>query len=328
MAQNFNVFAIVQGGRLQYEAVLFVASFFHKNPNFKGRLILGEPEPTDRWHEDPRINNENVRSLLLDLGAEIVPFRNGVYGSDYPNGNKIVGLTALPEGEPFVFFDTDTLFTGRINSVPFDFDKPTASMKREGTWPIVDLYGPGYTEMWRSLYDKFDLDFEPTLDMSQPDEYWKRYLYFNAGWFFGKDPAEFSTFFTHYATEIEREPPWQIETQELYPWLDQIALPLVIHKLGGGRNTIPDGMLDGDVSWHYRYLPLLYATAPDDTIEVLEKVLAPNPIKKVVKAYEPFRRLVYQGKGEKIRAMFDRDNLPRKEQVIRQRIKKQNMWFR
>jgi hypothetical protein len=328
MAQDYNVFAIVQGGRLQYEAVLFVATFFHKNPNFTGRLILGEPENSDRWDEDPSINSEQVRRLLLDLGAEIVPFQNGVFGSRYPNGNKILGLTALPEGEPFVFFDTDTIFTGRLNSVPFDFSRPTASLNREGTWPIVDLYGPGYGEMWRSLYDKFGLEYESTLDLSQPDEYWRRYMYFNAGWFFYKDPAEFATYFTHYATEIEREPPWQIETQELYPWLDQIALPLVIHKLGGGRDTIPEGLLDGEITNHYRFLPLLYATGSDDEIELLHKVLEPNPIKKVVKSYEPFKRLVYQGKGEKLRAMFDRNDLPRREQAIRQRIKKANMWYR
>ena len=72
----------------------------------------------------------------------------------------------------------------------------------------------------------------------------------------------------------------------------------------------------------------MYAVAPDDVIETVEKVLSPNKIKKVVKAYEPFRRLVFQGKGEKVRDMFDCENLPRKEMAIRQRIKKQNMWFR
>jgi hypothetical protein len=328
VAKEFNVFAIVQGGRLEYEAVLFVASFFNKNTNFAGRLILGEPQPSERWSEDPRIQNPQVRKLLLDLGAEIVPFQDGVFGSRYPNGNKIIGLTALPENEPFVFFDTDTVFTGRINAVPFDFNKPTASLNRENTWPVPDIYGPGYAEMWRSLYDQFNLDFDSSLDLSQPDEYWKRYLYFNAGWFFYKDPAEFATYFTHYATEIERAPPWQIETQELHPWLDQIALPLVIHKLGGGRDTIPRGLLDGDVSHHYRYLPLLYAVASDAVVETLEKTLAPNAIKKVMKSYEPALRLVYQGKGHKIREMFDRENLPRKEMNIRQQIKKKNMWFR
>ncbi len=328
MASDFNVFAIVQGGRLQFEAISFVATFRAKNPTFKGRLILGEPQPGERWDHDPRISDPEVRNLLLELGAEIVPFHNGVFGSSYPNSNKIIGLTALPENEPFVFFDTDTVFTGRLNSVPFDFDRPTASMKREGTWPEVELYGPGYTEMWKSLYDKFKLDFESSVDPTQPDEYWKRYLYFNAGWFFYKDPAEFATWFTHYATEILREPPWQIETQSLDPWLDQVALPLVIHKLGGGRNTLPDGLLDGSVTTHYRYLPMLYAIGSDAAVEVLEKAVSPNKIKKVLKKYEPARRLIYQGKGAKLREMFDRENLPRKEQQIRQKIKKARMWWR
>ncbi len=328
MAGNYNVFAIVQGGRLQYEAIAFVATFRHKNPNFKGRLILGEPQPGEHWEQDPRINDSEVRRLLLDMGAEILPFQNGVFGSRYPQGNKIVGLTALPEGEPFVFFDTDTIFTGRLNAVSFDFNRPSASMNRTATWPEVELYGPGYGEMWKSLYDKFDLDFDSSLDLSQPDEYWQRYLYFSAGWFFYKDPAEFATWFTHYATEIEREPPWQIETQQLDPWLDQIALPLVIHKLGGARNTIPDGLLDGDVTCHYRYLPLLYARESDAVVETLEKAVAPNQIKKVLKKYEPARRLIYQGKGRELREMFDRENLPRREKALRQQIKKARMWWR
>lgn len=329
MAQDYNVFAVIQNGRLMFEAIIFAATFRHKNPNYSGRLIFGEPEHSDRWDSDPRVSNQAVRDLLADLGAEIVPFRNGVFGSRYPQGNKILGLTALPEKEPFVFFDTDTIFCGRINAVPFDFDRPSASLKREGTWPVPDLYGPGYAEMWKSLYDKFELDFEGSLDLSQPDEYWKRYLYFNAVFFFYKDPGEFATWFLHYATEIERDPPWQIETQELYPWLDQIALPLVISRLGGGRDTIPGGLIDGEVTQHYRYLPLLYATAPDAAVAALEDAVAPNAIKKVLKAWEPARRLIYQGKGrDKVRPLFDRSDLPRREKAIRQRIKKEGWWLR
>ena len=60
----------------------------------------------------------------------------------------------------------------------------------------------------------------------------------------------------------------------------------------------------------------------------MEAAVAPNKIKKVVKRSEAFRKLVFQKKGEIIRNMFDRDNLPRKEQAIRQRIKKQNLWLR
>jgi len=329
VANKFNVFAIIQGGRLQYEAIAFAATFRHKHPNFKGRLIFGEPQHTENWAYDPTIDNDDVRRILESFDAEIIPFENRVFGSDYPYGNKIVGLTALPKGEPFVFFDTDTLFTGRLNEVDFDFDRPAASMRRTNTWPEIDLYGPGYAETWKSLYDKFGLDFDASLDMTKPDEYWERYMYFNAGWFFYKCPHEFADHFLHYATEIMRDPPYEVCTQEFNPWLDQVALPLVISKLGGGRPTESQLQLDGKVACHYRTLPLLYARESDEAIEALERAVSPNKIKKVVKKSEAYRKIVFQQKGrEIIREMFDQDNLPRKEQAIRQKIKKRNLWLR
>jgi len=69
-----------------------------------------------------------------------------------------------------VFFDTDTLITGALNDVPFDFDRPSASLRVEGTWPQPQLYEAGYTHIWKSLYQRFGLDFASSLDMEQPDE--------------------------------------------------------------------------------------------------------------------------------------------------------------
>jgi len=201
-------------------------------------------------------------------------------------------------------------------------------MRREGTWPTIELYGPGYTETWKALYDTFGLDFASSLDLTQPDEYWERYLYFNAGWFFGADPRAFGELFLEYATRIRDDPPAALVCQTLFPWLDQIALPLVVHALGGGRNTIPAGLLDGAVSCHYRVFPLLYARESDRVVDVLETVTAPNKIKKVIKQYEPIRRMIYQGRGRKVRALFDRQNLPRREQAIRNQIKRKNLWMR
>ncbi len=234
----------------------------------------------------------------------------------------------LPEGEPFVFFDTDTLITDELTEVPFDFDRPTASLKREGTWPQIELYGPGYTETWKSLYDAFDLDFESSLDLMQPEEYWRRYLYFNAGFFFFRCPKAFGERFLSYALKIRDDPPEALVCQSLDPWLDQVALPLVIHSFGGGRDTLPEGYLDGKTSCHYRVFPLLYARESDRVVEVLEAVSAPNKIKKLLKQYEPIKRMVYQNRGQKVRDMFDRAHLPRKEQAIRNRIKKAGFWMR
>ncbi|WP_371037845.1 hypothetical protein [Rhodosalinus sp. FB01] len=327
-AEPFDILVVVQAGRLQYEAVLFAASLRAMSPGFAGRLFLAEPQPGPLWSRDPRISDDATRALLRELGAEFLPFESRHFGENYPYGNKIEALAALPGDRPFVFFDTDTLVTGELAEVPFDFDRPSASLRREGTWPRLELYGPGYTDIWRSLYDKFGLDFETSLDLTEPDEFWRRYLYFNAGFFYHRDAHAFGRRFLDYALAIRDDPPPELVCQSLDPWLDQVALPLVIHSFGGGRHTLPPGYLDGRTTCHYRLLPLLYAREDDRVVEVLEQVAAPNRIKKVLKGHEAAKRLIFQGRGRKLRALFDRDALPRREQALRNRIKKAGYWIR
>ncbi|WP_172296421.1 hypothetical protein [Pseudoruegeria sp. HB172150] len=324
----FNILIVGQSGRLAYEAALFAASMRQSDPEFSGRLYIAEPQPGPLWPNDPTIRDEGLRSLVEELGGNFLPFESRHFGAAYPYGNKIEALFALPENEPFVFFDTDTLVTGEISKVPFDFDRPCASLRREGTWPQIELYGPGYGEIWGALYTKFGLDIDPTIDEGQPEEYWQRYMYFNAGWFFYRCPRIFGQRFLDYALAIRDDPPAELVCQELTPWLDQIALPMVIHSLGGARQTIPAGLLDGSVTCHYRVFPLLYAREDDRVVEVLEAVTAPNRIKKVLKEYEPLKKMVIQRKGHKVRALFDRDHLPRREQMIRNKIKRENLWMR
>ena len=327
-SKPYNIVVVGQGGRLQYEALLFAASLREKSPGFAGRLLVAEPQNGPLWDADPTIRGGDTREAFERLGAEIIPFETRHFGSTYPYGNKIEALLALPKGEPFVFFDSDTLITGDITCVPFDFDRPTASLRREGTWPEIQLYGPGYTETWKSLYDKFGLDFESSLDPVWPDEFWRHYLYFNAGFFFYECPHVFGQRFLDYALAIRDDTPPELICQSLDPWLDQVALPLVIHSLGGGRDTLPEGLLDGEISCHYRLFPLLYAREADRVVEVLETVAQPNWIKKVLKNYDPIKFMVYHGRGAKVRELFDRDDLPRREQAIRNTIKRNGFWMR
>lgn len=325
---SFNVALVGQSGRLGYEALLFLASLRAKSPKFKGRVLIAEPQPGPLWTKDPRIDLPELRDALVGLGAEIIPFDSVHFGQKYPYGNKIEMLMALPKGEPFVFFDSDTLITGELADVPFDFAHPSASLRRTGTWPQLELYGPGYTEIWKSLYDMFGLDFVSSLDLDQPDEYWERYLYFNAGYFFGACPHTFGKTFLEYALAIRDTPPETLVCQSLDPWLDQVALPLVIHALGGGRDSAAHGLLDGPVSCHYRVLPLLYARESQKVINTLEEVSAPNKVKKVLKNYDPIKRMIFQGRGAKVRALFDQNDMPRREQAIRNRIKSNGFWMR
>ncbi len=327
-SHDYNIVAVLQAGRLQYEAILLAASLRYTNPDFKGRLLLAEPQMNDCWTTNPQVRNADVLACLSQLGAEIIPFENKIFGEKYPYGNKIEALSQMPEDVPFVFLDTDTLITGDLAQVPFDFNRPSASMKRKATWPEISLYGPGYTEIWKSLYDRFGLEFETTLDLSQPDEYWQRYLYFNAGFFYHANPREFGDRFLEYAREIRDAPPDALICQTMTPWLDQVALPLVIHGLGGGRQPEVSDLIDHEVTCHYRTLPLLYARESDTVVELLEQISAPNRIKKVLKQYDPMKRIIYQGKGHKAREMFDRQNLPRREQAIRNQLKRAKLWMR
>jgi hypothetical protein len=274
---TFNILAIGQAGRLEHEAILLAASLRHSDPGFTGSLFIAEPQPGPKWRDDPRMSPRS-RSQLTDLGATLLPFETRAFGSDYPHGNKIEALSALPDA-PFLFFDTDTLITGPLSQVPFDFSRPSASMKRENTWPKIELYGPTLTQTWKSLYDRFDLDFQTSLDLAHPDDYWQRFLYFNAGWFFHESPRAFGNRFLAYARNIRDNPPEELVCQELYPWLDQITLPLVVHSFGGGRPGPGLAALDGDATCHYRTLPLLYARDSDHAVEVLETVAKDSSIR-------------------------------------------------
>ncbi len=327
MTEAFNILAVAQRGRLQYEALLLAASLRLSNPGFSGKLYLAEPQPGPRWGgEDTRIEPE-VRALLTDLGAEILPFETQVFGASYPHGNKIEAIAHLPEA-PFLFLDTDTLVYGDLLTLMFDFDKPSASMRRENTWPQSELYGPDLTQTWKSLYDRFGLDFESSLDRSWPENYWQHYLYFNAGWFFYRSPRAFGSRFLDWAREVRDNPPAELICQPLYPWLDQIVLPLVIHSFGGGRPGADLAGLDGEVTCHYRLLPMLYARESDAVVAMLERAAGMPAVKKLLKGHGPAKKMIYQGKGQLARAMFDRANLPRKEQMIRNRLKRDGLWAR
>ena len=325
MTAPYTIAAIGQAGRLQYEAILLAASLRATNPDFSG-LVIAEPQPGPLWPDDPRMTDP-ARSLLIDLGATVIPFENTAFGARYPYGNKIEALAALPP-QPFLFLDTDTLVTGPLSDLAIDFTRPSASMRRTGTWPTTELYGPTPTEVWTSLYDRFGLDFGSSLDLSQPQDYWQRYLYFNAGWFFHADPQAFGARFLTYATTIRDNRPDALLCQELNPWLDQVALPLVIHAFGGGRPGPGLAGLDGHVTCHWRTLPLLYARESDRVVAMLEQVAADRTIKRVLRLYEPFRKMIYQGRGTAARALFDRAALPRREQMIRNTLKREGLWVR
>ena len=125
-----------------------------------------------------------------------------------------------------------------------------------------------------------------------------------------------------------QRPPPELLEQTLDPWLDQVALPLVIHALGGGRDSLPHGLLDGRHSCHYRFIPLLYARESDAVVTLLEELTSPDHVKSVLDNHPPYRRLIYERHGLRLRQMFDQSALPQTEQMIRKTIKQTGLWLR
>ncbi|WP_375259623.1 hypothetical protein [Citreimonas sp.] len=319
------VLIVAQAGRLQAEALLFAASLAESSPT--ASLVVAEPQPGPLWDDDPRMDGD-ARAALDRLGARVVPFEARRFGQAYPQGNKIEALSVLPAGTPFAFFDTDTLITGDLAAVPLDPDRPAASLRRKDTWPKPDIAGHGREAIWRALYDRFDLDFDASLDTAHPPDDWRRYLYFNAGFFHFRCPHVFGQRFLHTALAIRDAPPPELTGQSLDPWLDQVALPLVIHALGGGRDALAPGWIDGRTSCHWRALPLLYARESDAIVALLERLAHRPDLKPLLARHEPLRRLVLEGEGARIRAMFDRAALPPDERAIRKRIRAAGLWLR
>ncbi|MFB1026277.1 MAG: hypothetical protein QMC33_13395, partial [Octadecabacter sp.] len=158
-SSDFDIVIVGQGGRLQYEALLLAASLKANAPNFAGTLYVAEPQAGPLWPKDPTMPGD-IKGALEAVGAVILPFVNEVFGAHYPYGNKIEALCAMPAGRNFLFLDTDTLIVGDIATLSTDFTQPSASMRRIGTWPEEDLDWPGYSAIWKSLYDRYGLDFD------------------------------------------------------------------------------------------------------------------------------------------------------------------------
>lgn len=321
----FDILLVAQAGRIQFESLLFCASLREMAPGFAGRVIVAEPQPGGAWPGDPRIDHPGLRRGLVRLGAEIRPLVAHHFGAAYPQGNKIEALTAMAEG-PALFFDSDTLVTGELRGL--EIRRPAASLRREPTWPKLQPQGPGLAEIWGALYRRFGLDFAASQDPQHGPEDWQRYLYLNAGWVAAPNGGALGALWSTMAREIRAAPPPELKGQSLDPWLDQVSLPLALSALDGGRPGPEMAGLDGALTCHYRTLPLLFARESEQVVAVLRAVTARPWLKKILKDYDPFRRFLYQGLGDRARALFDRAALPSQELLIRKRLKSHNLWMR
>ncbi|MGB0905628.1 MAG: hypothetical protein ACPGVJ_12090, partial [Mangrovicoccus sp.] len=306
---------IGQRGRVGLEAALCLASLRAADPEFCAPVYIAEPQNCDLWTEDPRMAPE-LRCCLQDMGAQILPFTAQTFGQAYPHGNKIEALAAMPQG-PALFLDSDTLITGRLSQFAFP-EHASAAPAPSPSWPSPSLYGPTRQQIWAALFAQAGLCAET--GNGGPNG---RAIYGSAAWVYAPDAPQFGEIWRRMATQIWQSPPPELAGQALTPWLDQIALPLALAaEKGGLYHGAPLPIL------HYRWLPLLYATASEAQLAALRQIAEQKPLKHLLKADPVFRRFMYQKAGARARALFDPARLPRSEMAIRKRLRRAGLWQR
>jgi hypothetical protein len=202
--------------------------------------------------------------------------RSKVFGESYPHGNKIECLTALPKGEPFVFFDSDTLILATwprcrsISTAP----RPRCGWKAPGrrssfTAPATPRSGNRSTT-GSALISKAR-STSPARRVLAPLPLFQR------GFFYYRCPACLRVPLPGDRARHPRRPAAGAGLP--------VPRPLARPGRAAARDPRPRrrarraGSRDGwtaRISCHYRLLPLLYAREPDRVVEILEPSRPPT----------------------------------------------------
>ncbi|WP_420392775.1 hypothetical protein [Acuticoccus sp.] len=272
---------VVQRGRLEREAILLVASALANGRVRPDELVACHPEPGPGWPDDPRPGPATL-GYLAERGVATRSFVNADFGARYPHSNKMYALAkcAAPSA---LFLDTDTFF---VRPIARRLSARAFYLRRGGqTFPNRET-GHSAEAIWTALYDKFGAT--PVAPARRGRNALPgQFPYYNAGAIGAPDPAGFGRTFLDTALAIERDPPPELAGQKLFPWLDQIALPIAIARVGGTVRRFDDGINrsgtgKGVALWHYHYLPRLVFEGGPAFGKAVTRVLADPAVREAL----------------------------------------------
>lgn len=290
-----NIYIIGQNGRLQYEALLCMISFLRCNNAGAANLFVCTPKNSSLWDTNPDMSNSEIAETLRSLGVNVVTFDNTHFGTRYPHSNKVYALAALPPDEPFIFFDSDHIFKAPLESVVIDFKKPIARQTALA-WPVVNKTNYSRAELWQAIYDMFNMStsnwFRDDFPISDP----RRFPYFNGGVFFGDAAGKYFNRYKYFMEELDENPPEQLDKWSLYPFLDQVTLPLVMKDLGGLNDYYDGDYPFNSISKHYFAIPYLFFQPNNEWQKISESIVNDPQFSKLFEADETFRHYFF-GEG-------------------------------
>ena len=207
---------VCQAGDLEVKAMLLAASL-HRHVSCPYEMVIAVPQPESRCGRPAA----STLRMLEGLGARAEPVWNKV-DQEYPIANKISAMAIATRGRRRIFLDTDIMCTLPFNGdvrleVPF------------GAVPADRLtWGAGAGE-WDRVYALFGLE-TPAQRVRTARTRQETPPYYQAGFILAESSVAdaLAQTWLECAQLIDRSP----DVPNKRPWLDQIALPVAVTRLG------------------------------------------------------------------------------------------------
>jgi len=258
------------------------------------------------------------------LGVQMDPNGGEGFGDDLWRSLPFFGLRSLSDTS-FVVVDPGTIPFG---TAAFDDTHIYASRSVVPTWPKEHLYGAPRQEIWRGLFETFNVPIDPVLNPSVHDSGWRHWPHLDGRLVAGENAKAFGDMFAETAKHLLKDDIDILATQDVRAKLRQAVLPLVFAQQGHSAQGFGNPEQDFKHVFPASRLAYFYTAAPDEAVDHLEASVSPNPIKKVLKLYEPAKRLIYQGKGRDLRTRFYEPDGQDPRRLARRLKRHTNWWVR
>lgn len=212
---------ICQAGELEFKAA-FLAASLKRYLRCRYELIAALPHPPEVWGTpSPR-----TLTLLAELGVRTAPITNE-FGIDYPHGNKLACLEVPTAAEKIVFLDSDIVALREFTDEPrfgIAFNAKPADLQTYSTDEGI----------WGEVYETAGAPF-PSLRVPSSVSREIGLPYFNAGVIAVNASANLGPVWRECARRVranERLAGVNSPPPHKHLWLDQISLPVALHRLG------------------------------------------------------------------------------------------------
>jgi hypothetical protein len=207
---------VCQQGELEIKAMLLAASL-HRFVTAAYEMVAAVPHPADRYGALAR----GTVGMLEGLNVRLAPITNSV-DPTYPIANKISAMAISTRGRRRIFLDSDIMCTRELSIEP-RLDVPF------GAAPAAGLTWGQQLDNWHRAYALFGLT-TPDLRIRTLRTREETPPYYNAGFIVagGEVADAFAAAWLECCLVIDRER----SIPDKRPWLDQIALPIAVTRLG------------------------------------------------------------------------------------------------